>query len=801
MTLATAAALVFGAVDPAAAADSAVREKTVGAVSGNLAGAEVRVGGIPLAELADGEAPVPLAGEDLVVDIDLGDDPELNDVVMNGLRDEIDRIQGKYPVVSDYFDEVREKNRIDGIEAESRPDGLRFDADITVEGRTVTGVVPASEVQTESGFWEGVGISLASWTIGTVAGLVCLYGLKYAPVCGFITGFVITFFDNLFTALVNKEELDHDKWADIMGRSLYYGVVGISTGIAGQKYVPDLLNWISRKAKDVAGTVRVLKAFADWGFTISRDAAAIFRKLQGGLRSGAQIRLMPLGDSITYGVASSDRNGYRDELYAYLKMTADVDFVGSVQSGGMSDPDNEGHSGDRIDEIAGFAGCSVPQYQPNVIALHAGTNDMNQNYQLSTAPARIEKLIDRALQDSPRATVLVAKIIPTGKAGLQPRIDAYNAALPGVVRSLQDQGKHVLLVDMDRVVVSDGLQNDAHPTDRGYAKMAGAWYEGVLEADANGWITAPMPQRAPTGCDPGRDPQPVEDGDGPSTDPGGTALGEGWRKLGVIAPGYGGTPGRTIIAELNGDRRADYLQVYPDGSFRASVNTVGTPGRPDWVDVGRYDIQAEGEVRFADLNGDGRDDYLQISPNSAVRAFLNLDTLDEGSAGDSGSARRLKFTYWGVVFDGMDIKRDHLRFADVNGDGRDDILRVSDTGRVHAYFNMPEPGGSRPTWVEKLSWAPGVSGATLDNLQFADVDNDDRADYLMVGTDGSVHAYLNRGGKDAGGFEGHHDFARASDYPREYIRFKDISGDGKADYLVVYNGGAVRAWLNRGGNL
>jgi hypothetical protein len=26
------------------------------------------------------------------------------------------------------------------------------------------------------------------------------------------------------------------------------------------------------------------------------------------------------------------------------------------------------------------------------------------------------------------------------------------------------------------------------------------------------------------------------------------------------------------------------------------------------------------------------------------------------------------------------------------------------------------------------------------------------------------------------------------------------NGDGKADYLVVYDGGAVRAWLNRGGN-
>ncbi|MGP4001594.1 hypothetical protein [Streptomyces sp. 8N706] len=34
----------------------------------------------------------------------------------------------------------------------------------------------------------------------------------------------------------------------------------------------------------------------------------------------------------------------------------------------------------------------------------------------------------------------------------------------------------------------------------------------------------------------------------------------------------------------------------------------------------------------------------------------------------------------------------------------------------------------------------------------------------------------------------------------KYVRFADISGDGKADYLVMYDGGSVRAWLNRGGN-
>ena len=57
-----------------------------------------------------------------------------------------------------------------------------------------------------------------------------------------------------------------------------------------------------------------------------------------------------------------------------------------------------------------------------------------------------------------------------------------------------------------------------------------------------------------------------------------------------------------------------------------------------------------------------------------------------------------------------------------------------------------------------------------------------------------------RGGNGAGGFDKRHNFARASSYPRQYVQFNEISGDGRADYLVIYDGGAVRAWLNRGGN-
>jgi hypothetical protein len=50
---------------------------------------------------------------------------------------------------------------------------------------------------------------------------------------------------------------------------------------------------------------------------------------------------MPLGDSITWGVGSS--NGYRAPLRNALTAEGhSLDFVGSGRNGTMSDPDNEG---------------------------------------------------------------------------------------------------------------------------------------------------------------------------------------------------------------------------------------------------------------------------------------------------------------------------------------------------------------------------------------------------------------------------------------------------------------------------
>ncbi|MEV4760921.1 SGNH/GDSL hydrolase family protein [Micromonospora sp. NPDC049559] len=197
--------------------------------------------------------------------------------------------------------------------------------------------------------------------------------------------------------------------------------------------------------------------------------------------SARAVKVMPMGDSITWGQGSTDGSGYRGPLWLRLRNEAGYapDFVGSQVVGTIGDPNNEGHRGWQIDQLQANATGWINTYQPDVVLLHIGTNDMYRNYQVATAPDRLSALIDQILAARPGVYVLVAKITPSTNTDAQARINAYNAKIPGIVAA---KGDHVRLADMTNVTTAD-LVDALHPNDTGYAKMAERWYPvltGVL---------------------------------------------------------------------------------------------------------------------------------------------------------------------------------------------------------------------------------------------------------------------------------------------------------------------------------
>jgi lysophospholipase L1-like esterase len=132
----------------------------------------------------------------------------------------------------------------------------------------------------------------------------------------------------------------------------------------------------------------------------------------------------------------------------------------------MADKDNQGHPGFTISQIRGVAAQGLA-FRPNVVLLHAGTNDLNRgnpaNEPDADAPRRLGLLLDDVLKAVPNAVVIVAKIIPSRQAGLNANIKTFNNALAGIVAARVSKGSKVSIVDMNGLNTSSELSDNLHP--------------------------------------------------------------------------------------------------------------------------------------------------------------------------------------------------------------------------------------------------------------------------------------------------------------------------------------------------
>ncbi|RFU26953.1 hypothetical protein B7463_g9395, partial [Scytalidium lignicola] len=207
------------------------------------------------------------------------------------------------------------------------------------------------------------------------------------------------------------------------------------------------------------------------------------------------LRILALGASITYGTDSTDDNGYRNDLRELIVGAGgQVNYVGSKSHGNMTDNEVEATPGDRIDQIEAKARLSLQPYMPNLVIIHAGTNDCSQNFSTATAPDRLGDLIDEVLGTVPGTVVLASTLIPNNVPSTEACIEIFNSRLPAIVNARTSVGKLVYLVNMHNsslFTVAD-LADTTHPTDEGYAKMANIWYSGLQQIFASCWLTPPV---------------------------------------------------------------------------------------------------------------------------------------------------------------------------------------------------------------------------------------------------------------------------------------------------------------------
>jgi lysophospholipase L1-like esterase len=205
--------------------------------------------------------------------------------------------------------------------------------------------------------------------------------------------------------------------------------------------------------------------------------------------------ILPYGDSITDGFGTP--GGYRIDLFR-RSLTANqrITFVGSAQNGPtmvdnvMFPRNHEGHSGWTIDSDATHSGISslvqtAIGFNPNIVLLMIGTNDLNGNVNVSQAPTRLGNLLDAMFTRRSDMLVVVAQIVPGRQESLNARIMTYNAAIPGLVSTRAAAGRHIVSVDMYAAFTRDSnykttlLADDLHPSPAGYARMSDTWYAAI----------------------------------------------------------------------------------------------------------------------------------------------------------------------------------------------------------------------------------------------------------------------------------------------------------------------------------
>ncbi|KAL8986983.1 MAG: hypothetical protein Q9177_003772, partial [Variospora cf. flavescens] len=315
-----------------------------------------------------------------------------------------------------------------------------------------------------------------------------------------------------------------------------------------------------------------------------------------------------------------------------------------------------------------------------------------------------------------------------------------------------------------------------------------------------------------------------------------------WHDVGQIAPSIG--TGNIAFVDLNNDGRDDIVAFNGDGSMYGFLNIRGLEaGRPIWVrqdEIKGTEDWAPADLRISDVTGDGKADYIHVDPqNGGFDLFVNDGIADVNVVGDGtwladmdgdGLDDRIWITEDGrisvwlngqanaqapfgwdwfaqnnqqPVVSGINAKREQYRLADIDGDGKADLVVIElKTGAISAWLNNgPDTDASPQGW----DWAPvgqiGVSVANAANAHFADVTGDGKADLIWLDEASMLTIYRN----DYDSTAHHWSWPRSTETPIDLriqnpkdIRFADIDGDQKADAIVIHpwDGTAV-VWLNR----
>ncbi|KAI1280246.1 hypothetical protein F5Y07DRAFT_356378 [Xylaria sp. FL0933] len=220
----------------------------------------------------------------------------------------------------------------------------------------------------------------------------------------------------------------------------------------------------------------------------------------GPIAGGVSLRIMFIGASITLG--DPPQSAYRMRLREWLVSLGNpVNCVGTKRFGHFKDNDVQAYPATPIHILHEKAMEAVPQMQPNLIIVNAGSSDCFQEESWGSAHGfdYTRNLVDFLFQAAPNTTVILSTLVTSPSPKFERCIKSINAQIRQVASDVKREGKHLILSEQHydqglpgRVTKEFIKPDQMHPTFDGWEMMSEVYKQDILDLNAKNWIVAPV---------------------------------------------------------------------------------------------------------------------------------------------------------------------------------------------------------------------------------------------------------------------------------------------------------------------
>ena len=239
------------------------------------------------------------------------------------------------------------------------------------------------------------------------------------------------------------------------------------------------------------------------------------------------------------------------------------------------------------------------------------------------------------------------------------------------------------------------------------------------------------------------------------------------------------------LADLNGDGKLDIVTMNSqDNTVSVLINTTAPGNRHSHFRPQEAFPAGNNErsVSVADVNGDGKPDLIVENYSGYLSVLLN--TTAPGAATATFAPQVTFATPGGPV---------SMTTADLNGDGRPDVVVAEqNSNMVSVLLNTTAPGAITPSFAAPVNFAVGQRPQFID---VADVNGDGKPDLIVASNGVSVLLNTTAPGATTPSFAPSVTVGSASDVLD--LKVVDINGDGRPDVVATnYNNGTEQVLLN-----